>query len=355
LHRYDSILVGGTNGKGSTCIFLDSLLRAQGLKVGLFTSPHMNQFAERIRIDGEMLSPQTIIDLTAQVYPIVQASGGSFFEAVWGMATVAFAQAQVDVAIWEVGLGGRLDATNVAEPVIAGITNIGLDHTHILGQTRDAIAREKSAIFREGSPALTSDDGDGLKALQTAYTRDLMVIPPLDSTYDLGLRGPHQRRNAGLAVAIARHYGHHIDYDALTHVSWPGRCEIIDDVLLDCAHNPAGIDALSQVSTLANADSIHVIFGAVEGKDVASMAARIDAWAERVTVVTPDYPRRQCAEDVAPHFASAHVGSTVARALDQRDLHALTIVCGSGFLVAEARAHLLGIEYPECGLRTSAR
>ena len=135
LGEYDSILIGGTNGKGSTSIFLESLLRSQGVRVGLFTSPHMNSFSERIRVDGAPLRHEEIVHLTDEIVPLVSRSGGSFFEAVWGMATLAFTRAQVDIAIWEVGLGGRLDATNVAEPVLSAITNIGLDHTHVLGNT----------------------------------------------------------------------------------------------------------------------------------------------------------------------------------------------------------------------------
>ena len=156
-------------------------------------------------------------------------------------------------------------------------------------------------------------------------------------------------------MSLAHHYGVTVDYGALAGVHWPGRCEVIDGVLLDCAHNPDGIDALSTVSHIQRASEVHVIFGVMEGKDVRAMAQSIERWADVVTVVTPDYPRRIPAADVAQSFRNATLKTSVQVALDQRSDEALTVVCGSGFLVAEARAHLLGLEYPECGLRTMAR
>ena len=169
----------------------------------------------------------------------------------------------------------------------------------------EAIALEKSAIFRAHRPALTSARGAGLHALQTAYPEELTITEPLDSQYPLGLLGSHQRDNAGLAVSIAHHYGVTADYGALAGVHWPGRCEVIDGVLLDCAHNPDGIHALSAVSHIQRASQVHVIFGVMEGKDVLSMAQSIERWADVVTVVTPDYPRRIPAADVAQSFRNA--------------------------------------------------
>ena len=154
LKAYQSILVGGTNGKGSTSNFLSCMLVGGGLKVGLFTSPHLLSFRERIRINGS-LSERETVRLVDLVLPLVEKHGCSFFEAAWAMAALAFQQSEVDIVVWEVGLGGRLDATNTCDPIGSIVTNVALDHMAILGDTRAQIAFEKAAIFRVGRPAVT--------------------------------------------------------------------------------------------------------------------------------------------------------------------------------------------------------
>jgi len=346
LSAYRSVLVAGTNGKGSTTACLEAVLRRAGLRTGLFTSPHLVSFRERLRVDGVEVSEAEVVEAA----PVVLEAGPrpSFFEAAWGMAAHLFAARGVDVAVWEVGLGGRLDATNVCEPEVSAVVSVGLDHVHVLGETLELIAAEKAAVFRPGRPALTAATGAALAALR-ALRPDVRAVAPFGGA--LSLRGAHQRRNAGLALELARALGVEPDARALADVGWPGRCERIGDVCLDCAHNADAVDAL----VAALEEPMHLVFGATEGKDVDAMAARLGPWARSVTLVTPTYPRRRTAADIAPTFArwSPRVGTTVAEALDER--RGATLVTGSCFLVGEARAHLLGLQFPERGLLTTAR
>ena len=319
LSMYRSVLVGGTNGKGSTCAFLEATLRHAGLRTGLFTSPHLNSFVERIRIEGQPIDPEWIARNAGRAVDWADAQGGSFFEAVWGMAACAFAEAEVDVAIWEVGLGGRLDATNVADPEVSAITSIGLDHTHVLGDTLEAIAQEKSAIYRACRPALTGATGAGLDALRAVYPAEIRHVEALDGVVELSLPGAHQRRNAALALAIAEALGHPVAPDVLADVVWPGRAEVIDDVTLDCAHNPQAIDALLDWLSGCTDRPYQVIFGAMQGKDIQGMAQRLEGWADDITLVTPDYLRRVEALDLARCFRGpVKIIESVGEALDGR-------------------------------------
>ncbi|MBV72009.1 MAG: bifunctional folylpolyglutamate synthase/dihydrofolate synthase [Myxococcales bacterium] len=356
LENYPSILVGGTNGKGSTCAFLERVIRDCGLKTGLFTSPHLNSFTERIRIDGRPIHSDWLVAESEKVLEWAHGHGNSFFEAAWALATRAFADAQVDIAIWEVGLGGRLDATNVADPVVSCITSIGLDHTQILGSTLDAIAREKSAIFRSDRPGLSGATGAGHVALETVAKGRFRQVAPLDSDVMVSLPGEHQRRNASLALAVAKELGLRPSTASLAAVSWPGRCELIDPFILDSAHNPHAMLALADWITGEGLQGLPVIFGAMEGKDHPSMASIIESFSDSITLVTPDYPRRIPAGDLKPAFSRpVHVVDDVQAALSMHRDKPQTLVCGSSFLIAEVRAYLLSLEYPECGLRTQAR
>ncbi|MEE2758133.1 MAG: Mur ligase family protein [Myxococcota bacterium] len=356
LDRYPSILIGGTNGKGSTCAFLERLIRDCGLKTGLFTSPHLNSFTERIRINGQPIHRDWLIQHSDEVLHWANNHGGSFFEAAWGLASRAFADEKVDVAIWEVGLGGRLDATNVAEPAISCITSIGLDHTQVLGSTLEEIAREKSAIFRTGRPGLSAATGPGLIALESVAKTRFRQVNMLNSDVTLSLPGAHQHRNASLAWAAAEAFGLHPSYDSLAQVCWPGRCELVESFVLDCAHNPHAMRALGDWMKAEGLLGIPVIFGAMEGKNHREMASIVESLTDSITLVTPDYPRRISAQALKGFFRKpVELIDDVRDALSRAYPRPKTLVCGSSFLIAEARAHLLSLEYPECGLRTQAR
>ncbi|MCB9545013.1 MAG: bifunctional folylpolyglutamate synthase/dihydrofolate synthase [Myxococcales bacterium] len=354
-----AVLVGGTNGKGSTCAFLEAVLRRAGVRTGLFTSPHLVSFRERIRVDGEDVDEQTVWEAAFRVLGVAADAGiePSFFEVAHAMASVIFAEAGVDVAIWEVGLGGRLDATNVCHPEASAVVTVGLDHQDVLGPTLADIAREKAAIFRPGRPALTVASGAALAALRAATPGQLAVVQPSPDLPELPLPGEHQRHNAALALALASCLGVEPDPDALLDVRWPGRAERIGNVILDCAHNPAGAEALAAFLRDRVRGPIHLVFGAMAGKDVAGVIAHLEPLVSSVAVVTPQYPRRLDASALVPLFTQvpAWDAGTVEDALSALPADRLTLVTGSCFLVGEARALMTGQEFPEGGLLTTAR
>ena len=359
LGNYRSILIGGTNGKGSTAAFLEAVLRDAGFKTGLFTSPHLVSYRERIRIDGRNLGKRSVIGLADRVIGLdLLDRQPSFFETTWAMAAEAFALAEVDIAIWEVGLGGRLDATNVCDPVASAVVSIGLDHTHVLGDTIEAIAGEKAGIFRRGRPAMTADLS-AIGALQAAAPGPVALVCPQPGLPDLPLPGAHQHRNAALAMALASTLGIEPNPAALNDVRWPGRGERIGNVLLDCAHNPHAAEALAEWLKARVSGPLHLIYGAMAGKDVTGTLAALAPLVESVALVTPDYPRRQPASQILLIAQGlgmqVHDAGTVAEALASKPDGMLSLVTGSCFLVGEARAHLMGQAFPECGLRTTAR
>lgn len=375
LNNYVSVLVGGTNGKGSTCAFLESVLRAAGVRVGLFTSPHLVSFTERIRIDGAEIAPETVATLVPLVFAAAEKAGlaPSFFEMTWGLAALAFAWAEVDVVIWEVGLGGRLDATNVCSPLASAITSIGLDHTAVLGDTLEAIAGEKAGIFRPQGANFTACSGAALAALSRATSLPFAVVAPSDDLPALPLPGPWQRENAALALALARALGVDADPAALAEARWPGRMERFPgNLFLDCAHNPPAAEALGAWLGAVQVPGahgpglrpLHLVFGAMADKDVANTFAPLVAQADSVTLVTPDNPRALPAAALWTRLAEVRarypqvavsVGDSVVPALQGRPADRFTLVAGSCFLAGEARAHLTGQAWPECGLRTTAR
>jgi dihydrofolate synthase/folylpolyglutamate synthase len=356
VRRVPAILIGGTNGKGSTSALLEALLRGAGRRVGLFTSPHLVSFRERIRVDGEDIAEADVARLVGRVLDAAESDrlAPSFFEAAWAMAAVAFAEAELDFVIWEVGLGGRLDATNVCDPIASAVVSVALDHTHVLGDTIEAIAAEKAAIFRTHRPALTAAQGDALRAVQDASPSGVGAVPP----YTLGplpLPGAHQRRNAGLALAIADAIGVPVDPADFARVRWPGRGERFGDVILDCAHNPDAVDALVDWLDDRGVRDLHLVFGATTGHDVQGMAAALHPMVSSVALPRMAYPRGLQPAAHLSSFPSAAVHDTVADAIEQRPSGRPTLVTGSCFLVGEARAHLTGQLFPERGITTTAR
>ncbi len=371
LRAAPALLIGGTNGKGSTAAFVEALLRGRGLRTGLFTSPHLTSFCERIRIDGQDIAPQSVVGLADRVLSAAESIGGEvpFFEVVWGMAALAFAEAAVDFAIWEVGLGGRLDATNVCDPVASAVVTVGLDHTAVLGPDLAAIAREKAPVFRAGRPALTAARGASLAALEgacapgvalRAIDRDFAPFPG-----PLPLPGDHQADNAAVAQELVRATGLVPDPAHLALVRWPGRAETVaPGLVLDCAHNPDGARALAAWLADPRRPDAHravdVVLGAMADKDADAVFAALRPVARRMTLVTPTHPRALSAEHWAERLASTRgerplVAPGVSAALERRDPAALTVVAGSCFLIGEVRSHLAGVPYPEGGIHTRAR
>jgi len=353
---FDAVHVGGTNGKGSTCAMVAGMARAAGARVGLYTSPHLVRFAERIRIDGEPIEDATLTEVLEEALAI--GADLSFFETATLAAFLAFRRANVDLAVVEVGIGGRLDATNVLPPPrCTAITGVAFDHQDKLGDTLDAIAREKAAIAKAGVPMVLGPMPEEARQaaieVATKHGARIVVARELPPDVTIGLEGPHQRDNARVAWTIGVELGFGDDACArgLAEARWPGRLERIEvregelagTWILDGAHNPDGARAL--VRALAKEDVGAVVFGALADK----------AWREMLGVVTaidaariyvapagraPAEPRVLASE--APGTPASTVGEALAsarRAARSR----VVLVCGSLYLVGEARAALLGL------------
>ena len=361
--RFASVHIAGTNGKGSVAAILDAMVRASGLRGGLYTSPHLARFAERIQIGGEPVSEEHLVATLEGVldrFPEL-----TFFETATVAAFVVFAETKVELAVIEVGLGGRLDATNVLEvPRATAITRIALDHTDYLGSDLASIAREKAGILKRGVPAILGP----LDAVSLAAVREqaVRVDAPLRLTteddelaafvsrHPPALAGGHQIENAKIAVALAECLALSPDAVArgLREARWPGRLEtlITSDgaVLLDAAHNPDGANALANAlagQSRGPAD-VALIFGAMADKDAVAMLTLLAPHAQHRFYVTPEGRRAidptklalHRPGRVAPSIPDALAG---ARAAVGRE--GLVVVTGSIFLVGAARAHLLGL------------
>ena len=255
------IHVAGTNGKGSTCAMLESVYRAAGLKTGLFTSPHLISFCERIQVDRVAVSEADIVRLVSEIQPLLATFSGeahpTFFETITIMALKYFAEQQCDIVIWETGLGGRLDATNIVTPLVSVITNVQRDHEQWLGNTLAEIAFEKAGIIKPGIRVITGADApEALAVIQrVALERSAALISAAKVfAGTLPLAGEHQRKNAMIALATIQTLQNvlPISPEAIRKgfktVSWPGRLQLIktqrQNILLDGAHNVDGASAL---------------------------------------------------------------------------------------------------------------
>jgi dihydrofolate synthase / folylpolyglutamate synthase len=355
---FDVIHVAGTNGKGSTAAMLESIARAGGKRTGLATSPHLCRFAERIRLGGEPIADELLAHTLEEV--LGRAPDLSFFEAATLAAFVAFREAKVEIAVVEVGIGGRLDATNVVPPPrAAAITGIALEHTDRLGTTLEAIAREKAGILKPGVHCVLGPLAPAVEAVVRARALEVGATVSFATPRDVtpGLAGAHQQRNALVAWDAAKIAG--FDDAAcrsgIERATWPGRLETIHtpsgDVLLDAAHNPDGAGALAAyLDGAMQGRPIALVFGALSDKAWPSM---LDMLAPRATtrlyVRPPANPGLRPAADpellAARHHgnvaSSLDAGIELARATVGRD--GLVLVTGSIFLVGEARATLLGL------------
>jgi dihydrofolate synthase/folylpolyglutamate synthase len=360
--------VAGTNGKGSVSAMLEAMARAQGLHTGLYTSPHLCRFAERIRVDGEPIGDDALagaLEAALDLGPEL-----SFFETATLAALLALRDARVDLAVLEVGLGGRLDATNVVPaPIAAGITRIALDHTELLGSTLDEIAREKAAIAKPGLDLLVGPGAEpvlsAIRETATALGATVSLASADREAADcvhhatIGLAGAHQRENALLAAALARRVG--LSREAclagLASARWPGRLETLSTeagpVLLDAAHNPDGAAALAAHLGALGRDprSTALVFGALSDKDWPHMLdALAPRCAHRVYVAPTSRVTTARAAADPRALAARHAGTVVddfgaalGAAREAVGEAGLVVVCGSIFLVGDARARLLGL------------
>jgi dihydrofolate synthase/folylpolyglutamate synthase len=406
--KFKSVLIAGTNGKGSTAATLASILSSAGHRTGLYTSPHLVRINERIRINAQEIAN----DDFARVYDRVEAAAQklvaagevpwhpSFFEMLTAMAFRHFADAGIDIAVLEVGMGGRLDATNVVDPLVSVITDISLDHQKFLGNTVSEIAREKAGIIRPNGVVVTLPQHPEANAVigNTALERGARIVaatqyvPPVSpaaardgspylpgvggcaSGYSLEvmgelitiaspLPGRHQLRNVALAIATAEELnraGVHIAPRDIEHgvreTRWSGRFQVIPatgsrpELVLDGAHNPAGAWALrAALSEIYSDREITMVFGMMRDKDMREVTEILFPMARRVIVTHASNPRSATAEEI--RNASARITtdikeeSTVATALESacelargKGVKSLVVIAGSIYIVGEALA-----------------
>ncbi|MEE4312199.1 MAG: folylpolyglutamate synthase/dihydrofolate synthase family protein [candidate division KSB1 bacterium] len=327
--KYKSIHVAGTNGKGSTSSIAEAILRESGYVTGLFTSPHLINVNERIRINGVELEMDALIEYIHRLKPYIDKYKCTFFEAMTAIGFLAFAEHNIDVAIVEVGLGGRLDATNVINPSVAIITDIEHDHTNLLGRSRKLIAAEKGGIIKKNLKVLTASRyRDVLKTLREICLEqnaelirlhklvniENTVLKPEYNSFDLiypdeefrelklALIGAHQIQNASLAITAVRELRDELTkidrdaiYRALGSVRWPGRLEVLADApvtVVDVAHNPDAIrktlEAVKQIFTYRR---LIVLIGIVKKKNYRAMLKELSRDADMMVAVKPDTHR----------------------------------------------------------------
>lgn len=374
------IHVAGTNGKGSTCAFLESIYRAAGLKVGLFTSPHLISFTERIQINRVPISETEVARLAGILKGDVQtfAAGDepTFFEVVTAMALRYFSEQAVDLVIWETGLGGRLDATNIVTPIASVITNIQHDHEKWLGSTLAEIAREKAGIIKPGVPVVTGvqDDSAWRVIEQTAKERNALIhrvlptdgIEPIVTSVLLKLRGAHQISNATLAAVTVRAAGIPVRHDVLRRglqeARWAGRFDVREiagrgTVIFDGAHNPEGAEALRLTfESEFPYEKADAIVGILRDKDTSQMCREFASISRRVFTVPVRSDRSADAAELARDFYEAnaglevHVCASLAEALEKTRSSPLTLITGSLYFIGEA-LEALGVETGAAGER----
>lgn len=321
-HRAMPVLhVAGTNGKGSVCAVLEAMLRARGLRVAKYTSPHLVDFRERFVVDGRPVEPERIVAFVRRWTPDVERLGATFFEATTAMAFDFFRQDAVDVAVIETGLGGRLDATNVVTPLVAGVTNIGIDHVEYLGATRELIAAEKAGIFKPGVPAVIGEPDLAIRELLAGFATQRGAAP-VRRVYDpdgpsevavsaegtaftfggrrwnTPLVGRHQASNAAVALAMAWELPQRFavgDASAaagLARAFVPGRFQRVGRHLFDVAHNPAGArvlaDTLAQAGTPRPITALLSVLGDKDWRGIMdALAPRVDRFVLTVAPTSP--------------------------------------------------------------------
>ncbi|HYK16505.1 MAG TPA: folylpolyglutamate synthase/dihydrofolate synthase family protein [Bryobacteraceae bacterium] len=362
--------VAGTNGKGSTCAMIEAGLRAAGNRTGLYTSPHLLEPTERIRIASEPISHGQFAEVFDEVHETAERMleegrldfHPTYFETVTAMAFLVFARSDLDIAVLEVGLGGRLDATNVVTPALCVITPIDIDHAEFLGRTIEQIAAEKAGILKPGVPAVFAGQRPEVEVILRAralgpYTlsrdwditdlsldergsrfrlRDREIVCPL--------AGAHQVENARTAGIALEELG--ALPDGIAAARWPGRLERIcerPEIVLDGAHNVAGTRALAAyIRQFYSGRKIWIVYGVMRDKDVAAMTSILFPLASRVIVTSPANSRAMAPEKI-PAPSNAVLTHSVPEAIEvlkQADREDAVFITGSLFVVGEARAQL---------------
>jgi dihydrofolate synthase/folylpolyglutamate synthase len=361
------IHVAGTNGKGSTCAMLESIYRAAGLRVGLFTSPHLVSFAERIQVNRKWVAPEDVARLVEEMRGAAVFSGGgegcpTFFEVVTVLALKYFAEQQCDLVVWETGLGGRLDATNIVTPLASVITNVQLDHQQWLGNTLPEIAREKAGIIKDNVPIITgAEDAEVLQVIaETArkHHAPLSVVTSSDAQamdrHEIALAGEHQRMNAAVALRTTQILDGQIPISeaalrrGLKETQWAGRCQIIQrdngqTVLLDGAHNPAAAQTLAGAWQRRFAGKKGaLILGIMRDKDGGAVCQILAPLARRILLAPVGSERSADPRLLSDHCRRANPAAEItvcpnlAEAFANAGAEPFVVVTGSLYFVGEA-------------------
>lgn len=391
--RIKSVHIGGTNGKGSTVTFLRSILQEAGYSVGTFTSPYFEQFNERISLNGIPVKDEDIVRLANDIYPLAEElentdlGGPTEFEIITAMAFQYFGHIHpVDVVLFEVGLGGRYDSTNIIYPILSIITSIGLDHTAILGDTYEKIASEKAGIIKPGVSLITGvKQEEALTVIKEKALEKKAPVYQLGNEFSIsghrslirgeyfnlntvygefpdlesGMSGKHQTENAALAVMAAellnQYYSFLIEAEhirsGLKKAYWPGRFEIISDdplIIIDGAHNEEGTMALSAELAARFSDKrINLVFAALSDKKLGKMIANLDSVADKIAFTEFNFPRAAVAEELYEISTSRkkHFQKDWKQLLENEvkeiEKDSILVITGSLYFLSEAKPYLL--------------
>ena len=329
------IHVAGTNGKGSVCAMIESILRHAGCKVGLFTSPHLVNFEERIQVGGKKIGKADMLRLVEKIKSTgVQLT---FFEFTTAMALLYFYEQDVDYVVLEVGMGGRLDATNIVKPVATAITSISFDHTSRLGITLESIAAEKAGIVKVDVPMFTPVENISIREACEAKKAPLFVVKGEE---DVGMNGKFQRKNGAIASAVALYLGISDDKikEGLMKARWPARLEFFGNVLLDCAHNPDAIEKISEFVRSLEYNKLYIIFGVMKDKEYEKMLGLLPGYDE-IILAKINYERAADPGELRVLCGKSLVVEDVGRAYEYVKSIAkeddLILICGSCYLAGE--------------------
>ena len=375
--RTKYVHIAGTNGKGSTAAMTAAILQQAGYRVGLYTSPFINKFHERMQVNGEMISDEDLIRATETVLPHAEAmeEHPTEFELVSCVAFQYFAWQKCDIVVLEVGMGGELDSTNVIDtPLVSVITNIGLDHTEVLGDTLEKIAAAKAGIIKGGHTVIyrACDSVEKVFEEKCAATGSILHKADFDSivlhshglegqVFDacgyenihLPLLGAHQMKNCAVvltAIEALRDQGYAVSYqniyDGLKNVSWPGRFELLGRdplFLVDGGHNPQCIDALADnIKDYLAGRSLTILTGVLADKDYHCMYSNIAPYASQFVTVTPDSPRAMSAEDLKTYLSQFNKPITVCDSVREGVLKAISLAGKEGVVLAYGSLYMVG-------------
>jgi dihydrofolate synthase/folylpolyglutamate synthase len=392
-HGKKYIHIAGTNGKGSVSAMLESILSRAGMKVGFYSSPHLVRFTERFRVNQKEINQRRVAELTDRLRDIIDPDNPpTYFEATTVIALTYFAEENTEISVMEVGMGGRLDSTNIIKPVVSAITNISLEHQAFLGPRLIDIAGEKAGIIKKGVDAVTAatqpsvirlfEDicaeknapfwrlGKDVRYRSTGSGLSYYGIKHTFRDLDVSLKGGYQKRNAALAIAIIElleKKGFKISSkdikEGLKDTIWPGRLHLVSKaplIVLDGAHNPAGIRELAEaVEKAFSYKRLILIIGIMKDKDIAHMISRLAPMADYVICTSPEYYRSAESGDLMkiayPHGRPVEAVPVISKAIERAKEMAgpqdMILITGSLFTIGEALTYFDPVKYRPDGIR----